>query len=778
MDKTTAATNAIIQINSAKVDPAKRPNMVKAVCAYFDIMKGKTLSEADKQFLHYLANQAGIPQYYFPMLSIGEDVTKEISLQTLRNFTRESSLVVGEGITLHLYQKEMLDKFNKSRRNRYFLSAATSFGKTFLVYEILRKMEYTNVAFIFPTISLLGENLLKIHTKSEYNWVKNEYTIHTLSESDSLGEKNLYIFTPERFLSFLDKNKANNIALDFVFVDEVYKLDNGFIIDEVEQENERDVAYRVAIHELLRDEDTDALLVGPYINLPLNREPGEQTSFTEFLKWYGFCQENYNHYDIVNKTEFSINQKRKNQCIEIDDTFSLHLTSKDQKKQLSELVDQLLSREENSIIYCSTQANTEKKADQLLSYSNTLKEINSDRLTTLIDHICNLFENGTGAEWIVTKALKKGIGIHHGLIPKYIQQEIISLFNDGILKVLICTTTITEGVNTTAKNMIVLSGKKGKKPLKKFDAQNIEGRAGRFMRHYSGRVFILDQEFIERINSEDEVLQHKLFDKTSAKTEVDIVITESQYLTSEEKQKKEQLEQLKTDGIMPQACFEEFRTISYEDKKTLYDRIVAFSDSERNEIKAFIKKFTASRRIYWAGLELICQTVKPIIKNSTLSHLLKPNPTHSECCTLVLIISAFVAKGFVGSVAHYIKQHGKVDTGIREAARCVFVTLRYQAVKYLGLFNLIYKHYESTRTGIDIKEITGIDALLLRLEYSADTQLGRRASDIGASFRVIDYYDAKEKYSNQPNSIRDLYSRLDPFERYNVSQINKILGES
>ena len=752
--------------------------MVKAVCAYFDIMKDKILSEADKQFLHYLANQAGIPQYYFPMLSIGEHITKEVSLQTLRNFTRESSLVVGKGITLHLYQKEMLDKFNKCKRNRYFLSAATSFGKTFLVYEILRKMEYTNVAFIFPTISLLGENLQKIHAKSEYNWVKNEYTIHTLSESDSLGEKNLYIFTPERFLSFLDKNKANNIALDFIFVDEVYKLDNGFIIDEVEQENERDVAYRVAIHELLRDEDTDALLVGPYINLPLNSALGEQTSFTEFLKWYGFCQENYNHYDIVNKTKFSINQKRKNQCIEIDDTFSLHLTSKDQKKQLCELVDQLLSREENSIIYCSTQANTEKKADQLLSYSNTLKEISSDRLTTLIDHICNLFENGTGAEWIVTKALKKGIGIHHGLIPKYIQQEIISLFNDGILKVLICTTTITEGVNTTAKNMIVLSGKKGKKPLKKFDAQNIEGRAGRFMRHYSGRVFILDQEFIERINSEDEVLQHKLFDKTSAKTEVDIVITESQYLTSEEKQKKEQLEQLKTDGIMPQACFEEFRTISYEDKKTLYARIVAFSDSERNEIKTFIKKFTASHHIDWAGLELICQAVKPIIKNQTLSNLLNPNPKRPEYCTLVLIISAFVAKGFIGSAAYYIKKLEKVDAGIREAARCVFVTLRYQAVKYLGLFNLMYKHSESIRTGINIEKIRGIEALLLRLEYSADTQLGRKASDIGASFRVIDYYDAKEKYSSQPDRIRGLYNCLDPFERYNVSQIDKILGEA
>ena len=160
MDKTTAASNAIIQINLAKDDPAVRPNMIKAVCTYFDLMKGKTLSEADKLFLHYLANQAGVPHYYYPMLRIGENVTEEICLHTLRNFTRESSLVVGEGITLHLYQKEMLDKFNKGKRNRYFLSAATSFGKTFLVYEILRKMGYINVAFIFPTISLLGENLL------------------------------------------------------------------------------------------------------------------------------------------------------------------------------------------------------------------------------------------------------------------------------------------------------------------------------------------------------------------------------------------------------------------------------------------------------------------------------------------------------------------------------------------------------------------------------------------------------------------------------------------
>ena len=71
-------------------------------------------------------------------------------------------MVVGDGVMLHRYQKEVLNMFTKEHRNRYFLSAATSFGKTFLIYEVVRKMRYSNIAFIFPTISLLSENIFKI----------------------------------------------------------------------------------------------------------------------------------------------------------------------------------------------------------------------------------------------------------------------------------------------------------------------------------------------------------------------------------------------------------------------------------------------------------------------------------------------------------------------------------------------------------------------------------------------------------------------------------------
>ena len=65
------------------------------------------------------------------MLNVGEYVDEEGTLQTFSNYINESSLIVGEGVMLHRYQKELLERFKRGQRNRIFLSASTSFGKTF-----------------------------------------------------------------------------------------------------------------------------------------------------------------------------------------------------------------------------------------------------------------------------------------------------------------------------------------------------------------------------------------------------------------------------------------------------------------------------------------------------------------------------------------------------------------------------------------------------------------------------------------------------------------------
>ena len=59
------------------------------------------------------------------------------------------------------------------------------------------------------------------------------------------------------------------------------------------------------------------------------------------------------------------------------------------------------------------------------------------------------------------------------------QQYTIDLFNRGKINYLICTSTIIEGVNTIAKNVVIHDNRDGNFSIDKFTHGNIKGRAGR-----------------------------------------------------------------------------------------------------------------------------------------------------------------------------------------------------------------------------------------------------------------------------------------------------------
>ena len=88
--------------------------------------------------------------------------------------------------------------------------------------------------------------------------------------------------------------------------------------------------------------------------------------------------------------------------------------------------------------------------------------------------------------------MRRGVGIHHGRIPRALNQYVVRLFNEGRIRTLICTSSLIEGVNTTAKDVIVYDGTLNMRKLDFFTFQNISGRAGRLGRHLVGRVWIFD----------------------------------------------------------------------------------------------------------------------------------------------------------------------------------------------------------------------------------------------------------------------------------------------
>lgn len=391
MDKREETTRIVKSLNDFDKGIIHDSEFIKRVCNYYDLVKDDLLSESDIKFLRFLANRAGIPQY-FELLTHFNKLIEEnncIDINTLSSIIYESTLHTTQNIILHRYQKQILDFFKKGYRNRYFLSATTSFGKTFLVYEIIRKMQYNNIMLIFPSVALLSENLDKVfHLNQDDSFapLEKSFAIHTLSDinQDDLGERNIFIYTPERYLSFIE-NKQTDVSFDFVFIDEIYKIDNDFIIDEESQENERDVAYRMATYYCTLNNHSDLLLAGPYIEIG-NRP---QSSFFRFLESNQIIALQYNNFEIVSKDVEEV-QKKSNFAID-DDIVNFHATGK--TGRLVEISNTLVNtKNENLIIYCASPSWTEFYANKLIasglfeSHDYSIYNNFINHLKTLLSH--------------------------------------------------------------------------------------------------------------------------------------------------------------------------------------------------------------------------------------------------------------------------------------------------------------------------------------------------------------------------------------------------------
>jgi len=760
MDRIEEASIVIKDINRYRNNQIKDYDLIKTVCHYFDGIKDESISDADLRFLKFISNLVGIPHFY-DLLSKFNNSTEisNFDLNTISAIIYESTLNLTENNKVHKYQKEILNLYKKGRQNRYFLSASTSFGKTHIVFDIIKRMDYKNVVLIFPTIALLSENLEKLSSDNSYNHFIETYSIHTLSEVSELSERNLFIYTPERYLSFIEK-REDELDFDFAFVDEVYKIDNNYIIDEEVRENERDVAYRLAVYYSLKN-DIDILLAGPYIDFSKQTDSDYNNSFDNFLQENSISLINYNNYEIVNKNYTNIKSSKK---YIIDDTLTLNFSSNNKTKRLIESVNSILEINENSIIYCYSRNSAESYAKHLIE-SNILSTHNSEEYSNFISHISKNFSK----EWTLIKALQNGIGIHHGLIPKYIQKEIVSLFNKGLIRVLLSTTTITEGVNTSAKNLIVLHDRKGNKPLKKFDAKNIAGRAGRFLYHYSGRVIVLKNGFMDAINKDAVGIKHKNYDIDSPKDEIDLYYTKDEYLKQSDKSKKRDIHEMQRERNIPDSIFGFFKVISRVDKMIIYDRIKHLTDDEIELIKKLIRTINFRLNIDYDGFQLVLNIIEPIIKNQELKSMIEYKKD-DRISVLTHYVYFYLRDGFKGSISFKLNQGLVIDKAISESAKFVYNTLKYQVVKYLGVFNIMYKHSRSEITKQPFEEVSGIDRLLTKFEYNAFTENGRIASDFGVPTKVVEYYE------NPENSNR-ISEQFDSYEKEIFKKVENIINK-
>lgn len=103
-----------------------------------------------------------------------------------------------------------------------------------------------------------------------------------------------------------------------------------------------------------------------------------------------------------------------------------------------------------------------------------------EALRTRVDYL----ETEFGAGWIGTRSLSNGAVLHHGDIPQETREVLEKLLRDRRVQLVICTSTLAEGVNLPIRSLVLYSvqrriGRGRPENMLARDIKNLVGRAGR-----------------------------------------------------------------------------------------------------------------------------------------------------------------------------------------------------------------------------------------------------------------------------------------------------------
>ena len=423
-------------------------------------------------------------------------------------------LEMDETLVFHREQVEVYLRLMEGEN--VILSAPTSFGKSRIIDALLASGRYANIAIIVPTLALIDETRRRLGTAfgSSFKVVSHL--------SQTRGDRSIFVFTAERAVSYTFP------PLDLVVIDEFYK------IGAAEDDQSRTVALNQAFYNL-RKVSRQFYLLGPNIE----RIPeGMEQAFKCYFHATRFTTV------VAEHTRVPAGDSEEDRLIALTRTLA-----------------------EPTLIFCRSPARANDVASLLLANSVGAE---APALAEAAKWIGDHFHR----DWIVGKALPHGIGVHHGKLPRSIAQFIVRAFNDGHLRFLVCTSTLIEGVNTRAKNIIILDNKINKSPIDYFTFNNIRGRVGRMFRHFVGHVYL----FHEPPTAELPFVDFPLFTQSASAPDSLLVQIEEADLKEDARKR---IDHLLRQGDVPIWIFRQNSGLDPTDQLALARTIAASSSGEK-----------------------------------------------------------------------------------------------------------------------------------------------------------------------------------------------------
>lgn len=780
LDYVNLLLDAINKYNEDDVDSKNRLRDLVCIISENDSVKSDPLI---KELLYTASHKMRIFGYnvqngFYKQENINEKHISELQAlynQSIVNMYRSK---VRNNNILDKSQKSIIDFYQSLDIKRMLISAPTSYGKTFIMREILylNQEKYKNILLVFQTVALLRENALNMEElnqdkKMGYNVIKS------IDREIDCQDRNIFVLTPERAMQLLAQYP--NIEIDFFFYDEMYKIDEDYCNDETDDNDEKKNSYaertfldearaktfRICLY-LLSKRVKDYYLAGPN----LKRE-----KFGKGMQRY-IAENNIQVKEIEFEPTKRIMVKAYNKVIDEDYTNLPYIEKPGIVKIHSKVNDRICDVvnyiEQKgygaTILYCTTPAKANEYATKLAE-NHQGNVVKNERFSEFIEHLKRNYNiDGSINEWSFVNVLEMGFGMHHGKMPKYIQKEILDLFNEGIFNLLFCTSTIVEGVNTNAKNMVVLNHSKGTKELTVFDFKNIIGRAGRYYHNFVGRYFLVDKELEKFEHTEDLTLNFVTYDDQELDP-VDIDNSEYMDLSDINKNLKHKREEQFKEYLLTNDIYEKNRLIKREYQEILLRFLL------NNNI--LYNKFYR----YLSYPDILMQFTTYHAMNTVLDIFEKSGLLDATIVRRYKAVSnTYCNEGFHGLLRYEIDnargdkvKHKRIDKAYMDAFKTQKDIIEHKIPKILALFETIFSYASllrrKTLDNFSLSKVsrfyeTGVKSYIGEqlIEFGFPVDAIKRIEDNNLRLLSMDA-SASQKYILE--HLEDIKQLLDSYER-------------
>lgn len=420
----------------------------------------------------------------------------EATMRRLENTVEDSK---GEALAVTDFQYDALRTFSES--STVSVSAPTSAGKSFVLsLHIIRRLKAQTgicVVYLVPTRALIRQVIVTLRDELTKAGIPETPVrcVPTPIDPKEAQAGVIYVLTQERLLSLLH-SELGPVWISILVVDEAQGIGDG----------NRGVLLHSTIDEVVhRFPKAELIFASPLARNPeyllglFGRPQG--ISFLErvspvsqnllLVRFFNSTPTEASFELVRQKTKFSLGKR----------SLGVDMTTMNAVERRAAFAKAVAAKDGCCLIYANGAREAEKIAEEIAREESPTQDREIQELITYLkDHV--------HPNYGLIEVLKKRIAFHYGNMPGSVRAGVEELCKRGKLRYVCCTSTLLQGINLPARDIVIEDPKRGlDTPMGRADFLNLAGRAGRLLREFHGNVWCLRPDFWKEKSYQGEPLQ-------------------------------------------------------------------------------------------------------------------------------------------------------------------------------------------------------------------------------------------------------------------------------